>query len=192
MPRWYFKEQLSAISWHFCYSFWLGHQSKWIQSARLVSSRSSLTKTLIYGTWKMQTRVEMHLQSWMRMHIAEQQSCCKLRVRWILQGSKEVVAAIAKKAADPAWTVFAGMCVTLVEAGEGSFLPALCLLGLYSVNSMIHLSISNVQNILFTVTFRVFVLKHEMQIRTTMCSTMVFAAAICLLFLVDSLVSDRI
>lgn len=56
--------------------------------------------------------------------------------------------AIAGRAAAPARAVFAGLCVALVGTRGGSFLPSLCSVVLYSVNSMIHLNISNVQDIL--------------------------------------------
>lgn len=58
------------------------------------------------------------------------------------------MAATAGKAAAPASTVFAGLCGTLAGTGGGSFLPALCSVGLHSVNSVIHLSTCIVQDIL--------------------------------------------
>lgn len=58
------------------------------------------------------------------------------------------MAATAGKAAAPASAGCAGLCGTLGGAGGGSFLPALCSVGLCSVSSVVHLSTSIVQDIL--------------------------------------------
>lgn len=152
-----FEREFMLYSSTLHYSFELDHQCKWVWSPRLVSSKCS-SWNLAVKEQEEEMRTKLHLQNWVCASSSWGAELLQFESTVDLAGLGR-----AGRAAAPDWALG---CVTLVGTGGTNFLPV-CVPQFCTLGTVWHtwtFPTCRISCVLYML--NVFVLKHEMPMRT--------------------------